>query len=42
MTVEQLVAEMRAPEHQPMRAATVRTITEDDLAHFSERLLALA
>ncbi|OQP86997.1 alcohol dehydrogenase [Rhizobium rhizosphaerae] len=41
VTPEQLMAEMQAPEHQPMRAATVRPITETELARFSEGLLAL-
>ncbi len=37
-----LAAEMRAPENQPMRAATAREVTEDDIERFAGAIMALA
>ena len=37
-----LAAEMRAAENQPMRAATAREVTEDDIERFAGAIMALA
>jgi len=37
-----LAAEMRAPENQPMRRATAREVTEDDIDRFAGAIMGLA
>ncbi|HEY9539389.1 MAG TPA: hypothetical protein VIS03_17475, partial [Kiloniellaceae bacterium] len=37
-----LAAEMRAPENQPMRRATARTVEDSDIDRFAAAVMALA
>lgn len=41
VTAEELAAEMRAPENQPMRRSTIRTIEDADIDRFAAAIIAL-
>ena len=40
-TAEDLAREMRAPENQPMRRSTIRTVSDADIDAFAASMMAL-